>query len=370
MTKLLITSIGSMVGQNVLDTLDERRDAFWVAGTTSVSAIALNRCDRVYLVPPSESPPSAFAHEFAEVLRREQPDVVLPGRDRDVTVLAEMASADPDLAARLPCGDPGIALMFEDKWLSHIYAQEHGLSFADSAVVSSDGDSADVRRLAERHGFPLIAKPRLGFGSRDVRLILNQRQLAAALGVPGMIFQEYLGDTSVAGRFSADCEAAGVPLFYSLEAPKFSLQTLIRRDGSVGTVFCTVHTMRCGRSVRVEALDDPELQQFGARYAGELAASGWRGSVNLQCQLNAAGQYTGFELNGRMTGASAARYFLGYDELGAIVEDLTGAPAHSRSASARRGPLKFECTRATDPTSCSTLEQHRMWPAAAHIASD
>ncbi len=251
MTKLLITSVGSLVGQNVLDTLIDRHAAFWVAGTTSISAIPMTRCDRVYLVPPTESPPSSFAREFTEVLRREQPDVVLPGRDHDVTVLAEMAQADSSLAERLPCGGPGLALMFEDKWLSHLYAVEHGLSFADSAVVLPGGTAEDVHRLAERRGFPLIAKPRLGFGSRDVRLIVNLRQLDAAIPVPGLIFQQYLGDNSIAARFSADCDAGGLPLFYSLEVPKFSLQTLVRRNGDLTPVFCTLHTMREGRSVRV-----------------------------------------------------------------------------------------------------------------------
>ena len=136
MTRILITSVGSLVGQNVLDTLDDRRGGFHVAGTTSVSRIALDRCDRVYLVPETATPPSLFQRRFAEVFQREKPEVVLPGRDADVTALAEMAAADPSLAAHLACGNAASARLFEDKWLSHGFAREHGLSFADSAVAS------------------------------------------------------------------------------------------------------------------------------------------------------------------------------------------------------------------------------------------
>jgi carbamoylphosphate synthase large subunit len=93
---------------------------------------------------------------------------VLPGRDADVTALAEMAASDASLAARLACGDATCARIFEDKWLSHAFAVEHALGFADSAIADSPGGAEVVERLAARHGFPLVAKPRLGFASRDV----------------------------------------------------------------------------------------------------------------------------------------------------------------------------------------------------------
>jgi biotin carboxylase len=363
MTRLLITSVGSLVGQNVLDTLDDRRGGFHVAGTTSVARIALDRCDRVYLVPETAAPPSDFQRRFTQVLEREQPDVVLPGRDRDVTVLAEMARDDPSLAARLACGSPFSALLFEDKWLSHGFACEHGLSFAASAVASSRDGNSDVERLAQRHGFPLVAKPRLGFASRNVKLIMNRRQLDAALSEPGLIFQEHLGDASRAAGFLAGCEAEGLPLHYSLEADKFAVQTLVRRDGQAGTIFCTRQSMHAGRSVEVEAIDSAELHQLGADYARAFAAAGWRGPLNIQCQLSAEGRYRAYELNGRLTGATAARYFLGYDEVGAIVEDLLGRPIPGGTAQGRRLPLKFHKTAGARLEDCATLEHCLEWNA-------
>jgi carbamoyl-phosphate synthase large subunit len=364
MTRILITSVGSLVGQNVLDTLDDRRAAFHVAGTTSVSRIAMDRCDRVYLVPETTAPPPLFQRRFAEVFEREQPDVVLPGRDADVTTLAEMAATDPALAARLACGNAASARLFEDKWLSHGFAVEHGLDFAASAIASGPEGGAAVERLAERHGFPLIAKPRLGFASRDVRLIHDRHQLEAALREPGLIFQEYLGDASRIAAFLVSCEAAGLPLHYSLEADKFAVQTLVRRDGQAGVVFCTRHRMHVGRSVDVEFIDDARLHRLGADYACALAAAGWRGPLNIQCQLNAQGRYRAYELNGRLTGATAARYFLGYDEVGAIIEDLSGHAVPGGHSQGRRLPLKFHKTGAIRPEHCASLELRQEWDAA------
>jgi carbamoyl-phosphate synthase large subunit len=363
MIRLLISSVGSLVGQNVLETLTDRRSAFHVAGTTSVSKFALDRCDCVYLVPETAAPPSAFQRRFTEVFERERPDLVLPGRDADVTVLAEMAATDPALAARLACGNAASARLFEDKWLSHGFACEHGLGFAPSAVASGPEGIGDVESLAERHGFPLIAKPRLGFASRDVRLIHNRRQLDAAVRQPGLIFQEYLGDASRIAAFRASCEAEGLPLHYSLEADKFAVQTLVRRDGQAGRIFCTRQAMRAGRSVEVQAIDSPQLQQLGADYARAFAAAGWRGPLNIQCQLSAAGRYCAYELNGRLTGATAARYFLGYDEVATILEDLSGRPAPKGHSPGARLPLKFHKTAGVRLEDCASLEQRLEWHA-------
>jgi carbamoyl-phosphate synthase large subunit len=122
--------------------------------------------------------------------------------------------------------------------------------------------------------------------------------------------------------------------------------------------------MHVGRSVDVEIIDDARLHRLGVDYARALAASGWRGPLNIQCQLSAAGRYCAYELNGRLTGATAARYFLGYDEVGAIVEDLSGHAVPGGHAKGRRLPLKFHKTAAVRPEDCTSLELHHEWDSA------
>ncbi len=59
--RLLIVSVGSLVGQNILDSLEfpafSRRHLVFVAGTNSLVMTANNfRCDEFFLVPPTSSP--------------------------------------------------------------------------------------------------------------------------------------------------------------------------------------------------------------------------------------------------------------------------------------------------------------------------
>lgn len=90
MIRIAITSVGSLVGQNILDSLEGRREGIEVVGVNSVAAAAGNfRCDRAYLAPPA-SRSGEYLDRLAAVLNEEKPDLVLPGRDDDVLALARL----------------------------------------------------------------------------------------------------------------------------------------------------------------------------------------------------------------------------------------------------------------------------------------
>ena len=69
-------------------------------------------------------------------------------------------------------------------------------------------------------------------------------------------------------------------------------------------------------------------------------------------------------VNGRLTGATAARYFLGYNEVGAIIEDLLRRPVSSGLAHGTSLPLKLHHTMAMRRADCAVLERQQEWHAA------
>jgi len=372
MTKLLMTSVGCWISQNLLDVIDDRDDEFCVVGTTSLATIPLGRCDRVYLVPESERPPSAFCDRLLEIIDREQPDLVIPTRDHDVTVVSALAADRPSLLDIVPCGHPDVALMFEDKWQSYLFACEYGLLFAESAIPDAAAGHQAAYELAEAVGYPLIIKPRCGFASRDVRLVGNKEQLAVALTDDGVIVQRYIGSGEAIGAFPGEVDRRGTPLFYTLEQDKFSLQTYVRRDGTVAPICRTLHRMRRGHSVEVLGVADDEATVAGERWkegltatarrwAESLSGAGWRGPVNVQCQRDARGELVAFELSGRFTGATAARYFLGHDELGHFLEDrLSGRSGQVRKV-ANSLAIKYQRTLGVSRDAVAALSRYGVW---------
>jgi carbamoyl-phosphate synthase large subunit len=252
--------------------------------------------------------------------------------------------------------------MFEDKWLSYRFAQEQGLLFAKSALPDAASDHRAVYELAEAVGFPLIVKPRFGFASRGVRVVLNSGQLAAALArEEEVVVQQYLGDNEAVGEFARGLVRGGLPLFYTLEQDKFSLQTYVRRDGTVGPVCTTLHQMRRGHSAAVERVQDDELTAMCLKWAEALAAAGWRGPTNVQGQGHAGDKFVAFELSGRFTGATAGRYFWGHDELGYFLEDRLGRSAGRVSTLADSMAIKYTRTVGVGRAAVERLSRDHVW---------
>ncbi|MSU48243.1 MAG: hypothetical protein EXS37_03985 [Opitutus sp.] len=90
--RILITGVGSLIGQNLLNALETRRACVDVVGTNAaIDSTRVLRCDRTHLVPRNDQP--GYATRLSEIIREESPDLVFPGRDPDVVVLSELAKS-------------------------------------------------------------------------------------------------------------------------------------------------------------------------------------------------------------------------------------------------------------------------------------
>ena len=325
MLKILITSVGSLVGYNILDVLENRRAGLQIIGTNSLAADSnIFRCDRAYLVPETRLNTNAFQNRLQEILGIENPDLVIPGRDDDLPVLAALRAQSPASAGRFLCGSEAAVDILRDKWRTFAFAHAHQLPFAATAVPDPSNGHKDVYQLAATHRYPLVVKPRCGFGSNGVYLVLSADQLGRALEREGIVVQQVLGSPETLERFQAHLQEKGLPLFYSLEDEKISLQTFVDPKGNLGPVFCTVHGMRSGYSHRIRKIEDDALAEIAQRFAAALSAAGWVGPLNIQGQRSSSGEFFAYELNGRFTGATSARYHLGFDELGDVIERWSG----------------------------------------------
>ena len=78
MTKIAITSVGSLVGQNILDALEGRRAGIEIVGINSAADAAGNfRCDRADMAPLADRP-GEYLERLASILLDERPDLCCP----------------------------------------------------------------------------------------------------------------------------------------------------------------------------------------------------------------------------------------------------------------------------------------------------
>jgi len=364
-TCILLISGGSMVGQNVLDALADRRSGVKLVATNSVpTGKSLFNFDAVYLTPETVAAPAAFERRFSEIFALERPDLVVPCRDDDVAFLAEYKERRPELAKGFLCGNRYTAEASCDKWLSWRFSVDHGLPFAPTIATPA---GAQAETFAREHGFPLLVKPRRGYGSLGVHFVFNEAQLRRAATQDGYVIQKYLGDPSTLEAYLRDVNEIGVPLFHSFEGIKHSIQTFIAPDGSPAGNFCTRNTVRNGTSLRHELHESDDATALGEQCMRAFANAGWRGPMNMNCQQTPDGRLVIFEFNGRVTGGTAARLLMGYDEVGLAVKTFAGRELKPAGSSRRAFAqvLRRAVDTAPEPEDVAGLARDGLWQRQA-----
>jgi carbamoyl-phosphate synthase large subunit len=200
----------------------------------------------------------------------------------------------------------------DSKLESARFAQRHDLPFAQTVATDAPKARAEARALVERHGFPLIAKPVAGNGSRGVLVLLEDDHVERILSRPAYVVQPMIAPPAELVPDLND----GVPLFWGVpEEALFAVRGLIGLDGEVSQCCGYVLTMVMGRAERMEHTHDIGLVSIGVRFGQALSSLGWRGPYNVQCKRGASGEFVAIEINGRFGGGTAGRRYFGYDEV-------------------------------------------------------
>ena len=361
--KILIISAGSMVSQNILETLKNRRDNISIVGTNASPDAPLYDCDKVYLTPLSELPPSNYSKVLCKIIEDESPDIIIPGRDIDVIILAHLKKEFPKIHSRFITGDPKLASLMEDKWLSFQFAQQENLPFADTIHYDLQKNQAGVTDFLQRHGFPLLVKPRKGFASKSVSFVMNENQLSNIPSDGTFIVQEYLGNRGKLLEFENSIQKEGLPLFYSLEEVKYSMQLYIGTSRELKGSLITLHHMKNGVSEGVTVYEKNDLDELINTYYQVFAKKGWYGPLNIQLQRSEKnGKMKAYEFNGRYTGATASRYVLGYDEVGFTLDVLShGDKIQDSTFRSQKSVLKQTYVSARPSSKMAYLEKHKVW---------
>jgi len=320
MIKILITSVGSLVGQNILDALEFRRNNIKVIGMNSVAENQRNfRCDSVYLAPPTDQA-VPFEKAFEKIFQDEQPDMVFAGRDSDVVFLSRYKEAHPEIGNRIPCGHAWIAQAAFDKYESYRFAIKHNLPFADTFLFKNGSDEAALKKFIEKHGFPLIIKPRHGFGSLNVFFLTDLEQLQALIEKDEeLLVQEYLCPDKNFEKYLADYKK-GMPLFFQVpENNIYISQCIISPDQKVLGIFTARYILVGGKVESTVIYQDDAVDSLMSQYVGALTSAGWKGFINIQYKPDRNGRWKVFEINLRMGGATSSRLLMGFDELGLLI---------------------------------------------------
>jgi hypothetical protein len=327
--KILITSVGSLVGQNILDALEYeqfyRRDKVTVIGTNSLAECANNfRCDFCYLVPKTDS--EDFKPIMKEIMLETKPDLILNGRDEDTEAMWSLKESNPELVGVLPYGNLRTILFGLDKWQTWLFTQQHGLPFAETLIIGKSNGKADLETFINKVKFPMIAKPNRGYASKGVFYVRDWKDVEIAAGFENYIFQECLGNPETLADYFTKMDGL-TPLFaHTPNVLIHSGHTVISPSGEISPVFISENTHESGKTIVFRKVVNQGLEKIMTDYAKAYHAEGGVGPFGIQFQQDRQGNWKGQEINLRTNGNTFARLLLGHDDLGLIIKHFL--PGH------------------------------------------
>ncbi len=276
MTAVLFTCAGQRAD---VVTAFREAGAVTVAADVNPLAPALYHADH-HLTPPRVDDP-AYVPFLGGAVEEHGVALIVPLTDLDQWLLARRREELPALVL-LP--DADVVERTNDKWLAHRFFEEHGIESPPTWLPDA---------LPDDVSFPVLVKPRRGFGSREIYRAGDRAELDFFLRyarVPSMVQRVCSGE-----EFSVD-------VFCDLSTRCLNAvpRTMIESKG--------------GESVRGRSVKDETLIELGRRVSETMRIVG---PANIQCFRTDEGRHEVTDVNTRFGGGFPVHWAAGggYAEL-------------------------------------------------------
>jgi FMN phosphatase YigB (HAD superfamily)/carbamoylphosphate synthase large subunit len=291
---VLITSGGGLQGLALVKALRACRDV-----RISVTDWDSENVTKYFADHFAQSPP--IANEFVfiafllDLCRRNDISYVFASTDLELEALARHRGLFADNGVTVFVSDlPLIALALDKRAFSR-WLDDEGLPNLPSYDLASDKDVP----------FPIIGKPRRGFGGKGIRLAQDwDAWLRAEQESPETyLWQQHL---DIFDEYSIDCSV-------DVRGRK-SVLSIRRRIRSLG-----------GFAVLCEPTVDADLDFIAERAVDSMLPLGARGPLNLQLLRNSAGCWI-TDLNARAGTSMPLSLIVGHNPIAFLVEGIGGSP--------------------------------------------
>lgn len=330
MTTVLVTGVGGGGnGEQLVKALRMAVTPYRIVGTDLTVVAAQQSGADVCLALPRANDPH-YIDVLLETCEREQVDVLLPGSEPELRLIAQHASRIRERIKLLAINDQTLIDICSDKFKTAEFLANNGFVSPRSWLIST------AEELESIDSFPLIVKPTVGGGSQNVYLIQGRDELrmicSFLLGYfESVLVQEYVGRVDQEFTVGLLFDGNG-QLINSIALNRFILTSLSNRirvpnrtdRTDLGPVLGISSGVSQGR------IDDfPEVRAYCERVGLALGA---KYAINVQCRL-VDSQPMIFEINPRFSGTSSIRAMLGFNEPDLLIrKHVLGAELPSRPA--------------------------------------
>jgi carbamoyl-phosphate synthase large subunit len=289
--RVLVTASGSIVAQGIIKSLKLankkggriRYDI--VAVDMSPLAAGLYRCDTGVIVPPVSSPD--YVNTIAGICESEKIQAIFCGSDDELLALAGAKKVIEESGAKLLTGSLDALAIARDKWKTYEFCVANNLPCAPSALPQMRDE------FAREFGFPLVVKPREGYGSVHLYVAKNREEVEHAL-----LAIENAGWHPILQKYLAGDEfTSGVTIDRSC---RYAMSSIAIRK-----------TIKHGQTYKAFIDDFYDVRKSAEEIALKLGAAG---PVNVQARLEEDGKPMVIEINPRFSATCPMRAAAGVNE--------------------------------------------------------
>jgi carbamoyl-phosphate synthase large subunit len=292
--RVLITGVGGNVGQGVLKALRAADKRFHIVGIDMEPLSAgFSLVDSYYQAPRTSDP--SFPDVLKSIAKKEKLEAVYvcsPSELEPFALLQDDLQRELDLTVFV--NPLEVVQIGSDKFSTANFLRDAGFPYPETVLSN---DAIGLRRLIEKHRFPLLAKPRKGYSSQNVFILNSQDELdAASTLIPDLVIQRYLPDPQ----------------------NEFTAATVSGRDARVRATIIFHRELLQGTTYRTELVEDSKLER---QVVDVVEALGAIGPCNLQFRMVDNNPYV-FEINPRFSGTSGIRFHYGFNDCEMIFDLL------------------------------------------------
>lgn len=279
-----------------------------IIGTSHTDwTVGFRACDAGVVLPPIAS--GEYVAAVLDTCRRLEIDALLSFFDADVATLSGHLSAfeQQGVTAFLP--GPDLVAMAHDKWGTFTGLSRSGFQVPDCyASVDAALDGIETGQAK----FPLVVKPRFGFGSANTLVARDELQLRAFFAyAPDMLIQQFV-----------DGNEFNLSVLGDLQANPLSV------------VPCRKLLMAGGETQHAVTIEHPDLLDVGYQLAAKLRLVG---PLDVDLIESSDGRLFVLDLNPRFGGAYPVAHLAGADFPALIVDMARGGRPSPRIGAYQRG---------------------------------
>ncbi len=300
---VLVTAAGSGIAQGIMRAINiSSLGCNIIACDTQPYAAGLYRAKSGYLVPLAKEP--GFIDRIIEISKAEKIDAICIGTDYELLQFAENRDRiEKESGAKTIVSSPGVIKTANDKWLTNQFLEKNGLPSIPSSLENGAMD------LADKEGFPLIVKPRIGDSSKNTFVVKSREGLEEKLAL--------LLDSEKNPYLDAKAEPM-VQKYVGKEQEEYTSTTVVFGNKAYGVISMQREMKFPGHTTKAIIDDYPEIRPVVKKAAEALGAFG---PCNFQSRFFNGKPYI-FEINSRFSGTTATCAMAGFNTVEACLRKV------------------------------------------------